>query len=79
MDKGYVLYHNHRKEKGVIYEFLAHCTCAKGIDYQYDGTKCENRKTDYFIPRVDQVFDKEELAKENYKEYIKQKRKKEVS
>jgi len=53
-DDGYVLYWQDINDKP--YQYIAYCTCEKGADWMYDGTKVEKGKSKYFIPCVDEVL-----------------------
>lgn len=69
MDRGFVLYK--KTENCHEYEFIAHCVCTEGMKYIYDGSKCKDRKSDYYVEDVRKVFDVVELAKQNYFEFVK--------
>ena len=67
MDLGVILYY--KQEGNVKAEYAAHCTCQAGDDFNYDGTKCEIKKSTYYIPVVTQVIDPEQLAAENFRKW----------
>lgn len=53
-DKGFVLYF--KKIDDIDYEFVAHCTCAKGDTYTYDGRTIKDRRSVYYVPSIVEVF-----------------------
>lgn len=63
MDTGVIFYD--KQVNGTRYEHIAHCICSRGNDFRYDGRSCADHKTDYYIPSVEQDFDKEKIAEEN--------------
>ncbi len=65
MDNGFVTYT--KRENGCNYQYIAHCTCPKGNEWRYDGSKLEKNKSDYYIPHIDAILDTYELAKQNYR------------
>lgn len=65
MDNGFVVYT--KSENGNKYRFVAHCTCPKGNDWQYDGRRLEEYKSEYYVKSVAEILDTYELAKANYK------------
>ena len=66
MNKGFILYNKNFDSR--TYQLCAHCICLDGIEYIYDGSKCE-RKSDYRTVCIEEVCDIEELAIKNYKHY----------
>ncbi len=68
MDRGFIPYR--KKVNGFDYEFIAHCTCPAGTEHIYDGRKCTEHKTDYYVPSVEMFFDKTEIAKNNFSELV---------
>lgn len=64
MDTGIVLYKK-KTDFGYDAEYAAHCTCAKGIQYRYEGKECKE-KSEYRIPSIDEVMNPEEIQKENF-------------
>jgi len=51
--KGFIAYHKKYEHKGKMQStdhFIAHCDCAAGENFKYDGTKKDDRKSDYYIP-----------------------------
>ena len=67
MDEGVILYY--KQEGNVKAEYAAHCTCQAGDNFNYDGTKCEIKKSTYYIPVVTQVIDPEQPAAENFRKW----------
>jgi hypothetical protein len=65
-DSGMVIYH--KKTDMGEYEYIAHCTCDKGHQYEYDGQQCKV-KSSYYIPSVAEVADPEMIAKDNIVEF----------
>jgi len=63
MDKGYVIYK--KMVNNAEQEFLAHCSCQLGVNYSYDGTKCE-KPSPYWIPPISEVMDPGKIAAENF-------------
>lgn len=69
MDTGMITYYT--QKNGIMYECAAHCNCKKGNEYRYDGRE-SSHKSNYYVAS-DQVIDeskKEEIAKENFKNYM---------
>lgn len=53
---GYVIYH--KMVNGIDYEFGAQCNCANGKGKDYDGTKIadKERRSKYYLEKVENVF-----------------------
>lgn len=54
-DKGYILYRKTIDKQQ--YDHIAHCVCAKGNNYKYDGTKVESEdnKSEFYIPSIEEI------------------------
>jgi hypothetical protein len=65
MDEGFILYDDMDG-----YEYITHCTCKAGNDWNYDGRNCEKRPTKYYIPSAEELFDVQEFAKDNLMKWL---------
>jgi len=63
LDKGFIVYNKKVDDK--IYQYVSHCICEKSLDFRYDGNKCGERKSPYYIASIERDFDLKELIKEN--------------
>lgn len=61
MDNGFITYT--QEIGGQIGEFVAHCTCEKGEEFNYEG---EN----FWIPSVEEVIDPQEHTRNNIKNWL---------
>lgn len=72
MDRGFILY---RKQTQLEYdaEYVLHCVCEKGHEWIYEGKAMQKEvnKGQYRIPSVDEIFDIEELKRQNWEEWLK--------
>lgn len=75
MDEGFILYR--KKVRELEGEYIAHCVCQAGEQYSYDGTRCEKKKSPYYIPSIAAELDHESIAAENLRNWIKQNKDKE--
>jgi len=77
-DKGFVLITKILKsgDQELPYDFILHCPfCAVGRTYVYDGSKCKEHKSVYWIPPLTQHFSDEliqEMREENLKKHANQ-------
>lgn len=66
-DTGIVLYR--KKTETGEYEYVAYCTCTAGMQYRYDGSKCKENKSPYYIPSIAQIADVAHIAYRNLLEF----------
>jgi hypothetical protein len=71
MDQGFILYKKQTKF-GYEAEYILHCVCEKGQEWIYEGKamRKEADKSHYRVPAVDEVFDIEELKKQNWESWL---------
>lgn len=74
MDTGLVFYK--KQLYGYEYEFALHCVCHKGQEYAYEGSLCskDSEKSFYRIPAVTEIYDVEELKKNNWEKWVQEHR-----
>jgi hypothetical protein len=72
MDEGIILYKK-KTPFGYFAEYPLHCVCEKGHEWMYEGKAMQKEvnKGQYRIPSVDEVFDIEELKKQNWENWLK--------
>jgi hypothetical protein len=46
---------------GLEYRYFAHCTCEKGGEFKYDGSKCKE-KSDYRMASIEEILTAEAIA-----------------
>lgn len=63
MDKGFELYT--KTINDYTYQFASYCSCESGNQCRYDGQKCKNNQTNYYVKPLSEVLDTEELANRN--------------
>jgi hypothetical protein len=60
-DKGYIIYRD-KEHRG----YVAYCSkCEAGQSQKYDGKRCKEHKSNYYIPAANEIFDIEELRHHN--------------